>query len=319
MNNGNVLTLNTNLRQIQTKALLSEHSMSYGNQCGFLTNIYYRELQSHKEVENFAIKCECASISKKLWGQTRKLAKSALNSNFNYVNKGKDKKDYQAYFSAQNFELFNLEKRSKHTLDSCKECAAHHAAIWKTFRRNRLEVDTTPRKQEPTLLDTIANKLPVDVTPADVNKLSSMLRPAVNKINKTEHHKLFLKSLLGKKKVDTVSMVSKTCKRKILKEATDELRSSNKDSDFVALFSSKQSAAEWNRQRADSSSRYLKKQSTRSHTGTLDSYTHNNLKLTEILDQDTDTHCINWTKLSLDVNLKNQEGKRPANGGQVSQ
>ena len=85
--------------------------------------------------------------------------------------------------------------------------------------------------------------------------------------------------------------------------------------DFVALYSSKQSQAEWDRQRVDSYGEY-KASKKKTHTCNLNSVTFKTDLLLKALENGSDQ--INWTTLSKKVELKKNGIAIKGNGGQVS-
>ena len=84
----------------------------------------------------------------------------------------------------------------------------------------------------------------------------------------------------------------------------------------MALYSSYQSSAEWDRQRIDSH-KAIRKSVKRTHSGPVHSYSFNEELLMDTLIKGHDA-ILNWTQLSKDVGLCTvKTGLWPKNGGQV--
>ena len=94
----------------------------------------------------------------------------------------------------------------------------------------------------------------------EVENVQHVINPVNTKLNKADYSTQY-KAILGRSKIHDINLISKQAKQQILKEANQNITERVVQTDFVAFYSSKQSQAEWNRQRVGSYGEYKEKES----------------------------------------------------------
>ena len=275
--------------------------------CGFLTVIFYYYITSKAEFEHFIEEFNLRTISAKTWSNTRKKKRAELLSSFQYVNdsKGGEKDLYLGYFNIDRFRL--LSNKLEHTLHECKACRAEaHRGTYKLRKRNTAAAD--PLEE---LNDTL-NKTPVSAT--ECRQFATAVAETANKVLQNAETPKSIQHFL-KRKTSKLTEVSKAAKREIIKAERDEAQERLKKKNFVALYASNQSEAEYATHRKRSFGEFrdnLKKK----HTANLKSYRYKKEELLTRLATINDINKINFTELAKTVNLT-RNGIAPKNAGQV--
>ena len=275
--------------------------------CGFLTVIFYFYISTRAEFEQFVKEFKLKTISSKTWANTRKKKRLDLQNPVQYVNgsKGGEKNLYLNYFHIDRFKL--LDNKLEHTLHECKACRAEtHQATYKLKRSN--SVSATPLEE---IADTL-RKTPSTAT--ECKLFATSVADAANKVLQNAETPKTLQHYL-KRKTSSVTDVTKATKREIIKDERDEAQQRLQRKDFVALYASCQSEAEYatHRKRAFGESRHnLKKK----HTASLKSYRYERPTLISKLASINDINQINFTELAKTVKLT-RNGIVPKNAGQV--
>ena len=301
--------------------------MASKNQCGFFNTIYFFNFKTSAEVTRFNERHRIRGVTVKEWGRKRRATRKELLQNGSYTqnSRGGEKNAFLEHFSLTNFETLDESRKSQHTYRNCQECAQYHRDHFLLKRSNTVvsktgptATTTTPQSLATSLesVKAVLEKTPKDITKDDVeNVVQQVINPVTTILNKTNYSTQYYKKILGRRKINDINLISKQAKRQILKEATQDITERLVQKDFVALYSSKQSQAEWDRQRVDSYGEY-KASKKKTHTCNLNSVTFKTDLLLKALENGSDQ--INWTTLSKKVELKKNGIAIKGNGGQVS-
>lgn len=272
--------------------------------CCFLSNIYFLNISTINEFEDFVRTYKRTDMTGRLWQGCRRKRRTALmkvkwkaSSNFT------TKEQYLKHFSLQTFAMLTEQEKSLHTLKDCAPCLMHHEP-------GHLVLPTT--SSTPSMMARAKLKSLVDTTPP--SEWPNNARQLVTQVlSETPQRAIGMR----KRKVDDLALVSKPCQRKILKTSRDNLKDLQASTEFVALFASKQSMKEWDSQRRDShgcSRENLKK----THTGSLEQYDYNFDLLYKQIDGNEDClEMLNFSQLAREIMLVDRKGVSPKNGGQV--
>ena len=296
--------------------------MAQGNQCSFLLNIYYLHVTSKLEFDDFVSKFDRNDLSYSTWHKKRKLIRSSLLTRSSYKNGSKDGEDKQfvSYFTLEKFSLLTADRRAAHRLRNCLACFNNHKEQFLLLRKN---TQAKPMKPTEERLPTANPGVKIlDKTPDSFfNKTACIeygknVAAEFNSLMEKTPFNITLQEVL-KRKAQNEKDVSKKVKRKIIKDARDKAAKEQIDNDFIALYSSTQSARQWDVQRIDS---HTVKRPTikKSHVGKLCSYIWNNNVLLSALETQS-ANIKNWTQLAKDIELRRVTSNSfPHNAGQVS-
>ena len=286
--------------------------MALKQHCAFLSVTYFIKITSSNELRDFIDTYSVTDLPVGKWQNMRKRCRTKLLLKSSYINSSKngEQQIFLEHFSYANYMLMSKETRHQHTFKNCKKCQSGHAEIFQHFRANKIHLDK-PTQSVHALLETT----PTSLSKSDYIDLGKTIAKKFNEKMAETPHNITMESIL-KRKASCPNEVTKKVKRNIIKQARDSVQENLVETDFVALYSSYQSSAEWDRQRIDSH-KAIRKSVKRTHSGPVHSYSFNEELLMDTLIKGHDA-ILNWTQLSKDVGLCTvKTGLWPKNGGQV--
>ena len=305
--------------------------MKGSNYCGYLSIIYFVDCTNLQQVREFNKRYPSEGFQESIWTRKRRSVRKYLLNAVSYKNdnKNKEKETFMKHFSKTNYQQLPAEERQVHKLVGCNQCWITHGQLF-SLKRNNKNREQLPHSENNALdiankltscaekaFRNIASKTPENISNKDLeNVVKCVIRPVQRAIKSTPHSGKFLQKVLGKKKVHDVSLISKKAKRQILKEENNALKDASLVRDHLALFASKQSGAEWDRQNKDS---YGERRINRvkQHTGNIKKYYQYSKEV--LLQALTAGNICNWTELGRRINLVRSDSQQPpGNMAQVS-
>lgn len=314
---------------IQSSSLQQVIIMKGSNYCGYLSIIYFIECTNLQQVRLFNKRYPSKDFTESTWTKKRRTVRKHLLNAVSYKNdnKGREKESFIEYFSKSNYQKLPAEERQHHKLVGCQQCWISHCEQFLLKRNNKGGQHLAHSNDDNTACNlsvraeqafhAIASKTPEKISDKDVeNVMKCIIRPIKKVIKSTPHSGKFLNKILGKNKIHDVSLISKQARRQILKEENNALKDASLVRDHLALFSSKQSGAEWDWQNKDLyGERRINK--PKQHTGNIEKfYKYSKEALCHALNTE---QVDNWTELGRRINLVRCDSQLPpGNMAQVS-